>query len=162
MSLYIFIIIILIFGLIVWRQSVATRNPIKGSGIRILLPVIYMLSGFSMLLNPYLQLTRLELLIAICLGVIFSIPMILTTNFEIRHHKNIYTKPNKAFFLSLFVLLVIRLLLSLYIKGIPTYSLSFLFFLVAFTYLLIWRFATFIKYRMLLNQVNSESFISNE
>uniref|UniRef100_UPI00403F6852 CcdC protein domain-containing protein n=1 Tax=Bacillus sp. FSL K6-1003 TaxID=2954675 RepID=UPI00403F6852 len=157
MSLYIFIIIIFIFGLVVWRRSVAIKNPIKGTGIRILLPVIYMLPGFSMLLNPNLQLTRLELLTALCLGVFFSIPMILTTNFEIRHHKNIYTKPNRAFFLSLIVLLVIRLLLSLYLKGIPTYSLSFIFFLVAFTYLLIWRFTTFIKYRKLLNKINSES-----
>ncbi|WP_409341361.1 CcdC family protein [Paenibacillus sp. MBLB4367] len=145
-----FYMVILIFGLVLWRRTRAMRVPIKGSGIRIFLPLLFMSFGFLQLSNPDIHVTVAEAAVTVALGLLLSVPMILTTNYELREDGNIYAKRSKAFVAALAGLLIIRLGLRSYIGGIDQSTLIFLFFLLAVCYLVPWRVASFVKYRSVL------------
>ncbi|RAV21788.1 CcdC family protein [Paenibacillus contaminans] len=142
--------IVAVFGLILWRRTRAMRVPMKGSGLRLVLPPIFMSIGFVQLSSPDIHVTLEEALVTIALGLLLSIPMIVTTNYEIREDGNIYAKRSKAFIAALAGLLVIRLALRNYIGGIDQATMLFLFFLLAVCYIVPWRIVSFVKYRSVL------------
>ena len=138
---------ILIIGLVFWRRTRAMVRPIQGSGIKILIPMLYMLPGISFFLNLHLQLKLWEIGVASLLGVLLSVPLILTTNYEVRQDGQIYAQKSKSFFIALIAVVAIRIVLRQYISGMDPAALSTLFFTVAFSYVVPWRIASFIKYR---------------
>lgn len=144
------LIMVLVFGLILWRRTRAMHVPIKGSGWRMLIPLLILSAGFAQLANPDLHPTVTEEWAAVGLGLLLSLPMIMTTNFEVREDGHIYAKKSVAFIISLVGLLVFRLVLRSYIDGIDAMTLSYLFFLVAVCYIVPWRLASFIKFRKVM------------
>jgi membrane protein CcdC involved in cytochrome C biogenesis len=146
-TLSIYGIMILVFGLVFWRRTRAMFHPIQGSGIKILLPILYLLPAFSLFSKIPLQLKVWEIGIASTIGLLLAIPLVLTTNYEIRQDKQIYARKNKTFFVSLIAVVAIRFLLRQFISGLDPASLGLLFFTVAFSYVVPWRIASFIKFR---------------
>lgn len=80
------------FGLILWRRTRAMVRPIKGSGLRILLPLLYMSPAFSVVIQPSVHMTTMEIIVSVIFGIILSIPLIYTTGYEIREDGKIYAK----------------------------------------------------------------------
>ena len=71
------------------------HKPIKGSGKRILWPLLFLtpvLYGFGPV-HPAI----LQVVIAVFIGVLFSVPLIVLTNYERRDDGNIYTKKVLSF-----------------------------------------------------------------
>ncbi|MHC0038354.1 cytochrome c biogenesis protein CcdC [Pseudoneobacillus sp. C159] len=144
----IFGIMFLVFGLIIWRRIKESHRPIKGSGIRILLPILSLVPVLYIFSQPPLQLTIWEIGVAASLGVLLAIPLVMTTNYEIRQDGQIYAQKNKSFFIALVAVLAIRIVARQYISEMDPASLSMLFITVAFSYITIWRTASFVKFKM--------------
>jgi membrane protein CcdC involved in cytochrome C biogenesis len=140
-------IIIMIAGLVIWRRTRAMVRPIKGSGIKILLPILYLMPGISAFMNLHLQAKIWEIGVASLIGLLLAVPLVLTTNYEIRQDGQIYAQKNKTFFIALVAVLVIRIVLRQFISGLDSASLMMLFFTVAFSYVVPWRIASFVKFR---------------
>ncbi|MBL0388201.1 cytochrome c biogenesis protein CcdC [Tumebacillus sp. ITR2] len=141
---------VLFFGLMMWRRTAAMRRPIKGKGYGMIWPLaILLLPGVMIFANPVqpFQGSWWEILAAVGLGGILSIPMILTTQYEKRDDGLIYAKQSKAFLFAIFGVVLIRLALKEYITGLDPMTLNGLFFLTAFVYLLLWRITSFMKFR---------------
>jgi membrane protein CcdC involved in cytochrome C biogenesis len=141
-------IIIMIAGLVFWRRTRAMVRPIQGSGLEILLPILYLMPGVSAFLNLQLQLKIWEFGIASLIGVLLAVPLVLTTNYEIRQDGQIYAQKNKVFFIALIAVLVIRITLRQFISGLDPASLAMLFFTVAFSYVVPWRIVSFVKFKL--------------
>src|SRR4051812_257292 len=107
-------IMIVIVGLVVWSRTKAMVKPIKGSGIKLLLPILYISPVFTLFSELPLQLKVWEIGIAAVFGVLLSIPLMFTTNYEIRHDGQIYAQKNKSFFIALIAIAAIRIVLRQY------------------------------------------------
>lgn len=140
-------IMVVIIGLVFWRRTRAMVHPIKGSGIKILLPILYLLLGLYALSNLPSQLKIWEMAIAAVIGVLLAVPLMLTTNYEIRQDGQIYAQKNKTFFIALIAIVAIRIVLRQFISGMAPASLTILFFTVACSYIVPWRIVSFVKYR---------------
>lgn len=151
-------IMIVIVGLVFWRRTRAMFHPIKGSGIKILLPILYLLPAISAFMQMQLQLKIWEIAVASLIGVMLSVPLLLTTNYEIRQDGQIYAQKNKSFFIALIAVVAIRFVARQYISGMDPASLSMLFFTVAFSYVVPWRVVSFVKFR----KVKQSQTLSNE
>lgn len=136
-----------IFALVFWRRTRAMIRPIQGSGIKILLPILYMLPGVYAFTSLPLHVKPWEIGIASLIGLILAIPLIVTTNYEIRQDVQIYAQKNISFFIALIAVLVIRIVLRQFISGLDATSLAMLFFTVAFSYVVPWRIASYLKFR---------------
>lgn len=140
-------IIIMIAGLVFWRRTRAIVRPIKGSGIKILLPILYLMPGISAFMNLQLKIKIWEIGAASLIGLLLAVPLVWTTNYEIRQDGQIYAQKNKTFFIALVAVLLIRIVLRQFISGLDSASLMMLFFTVAFSYVVPWRIASFVKFR---------------
>ncbi|OIK04286.1 cobalamin biosynthesis protein CbiX [Bacillus sp. MUM 116] len=140
-------IMAVIIGLVIWRRTRAMVRPIQGSGIKILLPIIYILPVFSLFSQYQLQVKIWEFAVASLIGILLSVPLMLTTNYEIRQDGHIYAQKNKSFFIALIAVVAIRIVLRQVIPGMDPASLSMLFFTVAFSYILPWRIVSFVKFK---------------
>lgn len=120
----------------------------------LLLPPLGMSTGFSMFIIPAMRVPPGWALAAFAAGALFlSVPLIRTSEFEIRNRK-IYLKRSKAFMVILIVLLALRLSLHSYIgQYVSVAETASLFFLLAFGMLLPWRIAMFIQYQRTLERV---------
>ncbi|KEO82283.1 cytochrome c biogenesis protein CcdC [Tumebacillus flagellatus] len=146
-------IFLVFFGLMVWRRTSAMRRPIKGKGYNMIWPLIFLLlPGPMLFLNPQqsFQGNVWEVLAAIAIGVLLSIPMIWTTQYEVREDGLIYAKQSKMFLVALVGVVVIRLVLKEYITGLDQMTLGGLFYLMALVYVLLWRITSFLKFRRVL------------
>lgn len=86
---------------------------------------------------------------AFLVGMVLSIPLILTSRFEIVG-QDVYLKRSKAFFIILLGLLIIRLIIKIVINDSFTpIQTGGLFFLLAFGMLVPWRIAMLYMYRQL-------------
>lgn len=143
--------VLAIIALVMWRRISATKRPIKGSGVRFLLPLLFICFGFTMFTNPQLNVSLhfTEILVSLAVGVVMSIPLILTTNYEVRSDGNIYAKKSVAFIVSLVVLVALRMALRAYLHQFDSMTLYAMFYLVAVGYVAPWRIASFVKYRMI-------------
>lgn len=125
------------------------RQKKPASAKSIILPPFFMATGFAMFLFPEAQLPPKFDIAAFVVGLFFSIPLILTSRFEIIG-EDIYLKRSRAFFFILSGLLVIRLIIKLVINDSFTpIQTGGLFFLLAFGMLLPWRIAMLFMFRKL-------------
>lgn len=140
-------IMVMVLGLVFWRRTREMFRPIQGSGIKILLPILYLLPVLSLFSELPLQLKIWQMGAASLIGVLLAVPLVLTTNYEIRQDGQIYAQKNKTFFIALIAVVAIRIVARQYISGMDQASLTMLFFIVAFSYVVIWRIASFVKFR---------------
>jgi membrane protein CcdC involved in cytochrome C biogenesis len=66
--------ILVIFGLVLWRRTRAMVRPIKGSGLRILLPLLYMSPALAVVIQPSVHMTSIEIVVSVIFGIILSVP----------------------------------------------------------------------------------------
>ena len=93
--------LLVIFGLIPWRRTRAMVRPIKGSGLRILLPLLYMSPALSVVIQPSVHMTSIEIAFSVIFGIVLSVPLIYTTSYEIRDDGKIYAKKSIGFVIAL-------------------------------------------------------------
>lgn len=141
----ILIIVILIAALNFARQIYSMYRPIKGNGFRILATLFYLSPGAALFINPNAVLTPIEMVIAVAIGCMISIPLILATTYERRSDGNIYVKKSLAFvilFISFFGLRwVLRGMVDM-----DSDSRMLLFFISACSYLIPWKVVSFLKF----------------
>ncbi|QFG00003.1 cytochrome c biogenesis protein CcdC [Psychrobacillus glaciei] len=140
-------LIIIIAILVLWRKGRSMYRPIKGNGKRILLPILYFFPALGLLFSPNMHVTWIWSSIAILVGMILSIPLIWTTQFEIREDQCIYAKKNISFFVAFIIILAIRFILRRYLNEIDPSNVMALFMIVAISYIIPWRLISFLKFR---------------
>ncbi|WP_330948988.1 CcdC family protein [Virgibacillus sp. MG-45] len=133
----------------------AAKKP--ASVKKILLPPLFMSTGALMFVFPPFQVSLLQVIEAMSVGVVFSFFLIKSSKFEIRGNA-IYLIPSKSFIFILFGLLVVRIVLKLYLgKTISLGETSGMFFLLAFGMILSWRIAMLYKFKKLENQLHTKN-----
>lgn len=119
---------------------------------KIVLPPIFMSTGFLMFLYTPTRIDLTYAFIAFLIGIFFSYPLIVTSEFQKKEDK-VYLKRSKLFIIILLGLVLLRIglreYINLYINVIQT---SGLFFIMAFGMLLPWRLAMLVKFRKLNRQ----------
>ncbi|WP_226034851.1 CcdC family protein [Aquibacillus saliphilus] len=130
--------------LMVFIRLKASQKP---TGVlRIILPPLFMSTGALMFLFPFFQVSLEQALEAIIVGVIFSIFLIKTSNFEKRQGQ-VYLIPSKIFIVILIGLLIFRIIIKLIVsQSIPVGETSGMFYLLAFGMIISWRIAMLIKF----------------
>ncbi|MFC9598960.1 CcdC protein domain-containing protein [Peribacillus butanolivorans] len=142
--------VIIIAVLVLWRRTRAMYRPIKGNGTRILLPILFLLLSFILvILNPKAHVAGWEWVCAGIFGFLLSIPLIWTTNYELRSDQHIYAVRSKSFIITFLIVLIFRFLLRDYLKWLGPETEASLFMTVALGYILPWRIISFIKFRQL-------------
>ncbi len=122
---------------------------------KIILPPIFMSTGALMFIHPMFRVSAAEFFEALIVGMIFSIFLIKTSNFEIREN-DIYLKRSKAFAFILIGLLVIRIVMKLYLStSIDIGELSGMFWILAFGMIVPWRVAMYFTFKKVKNQLDS-------
>lgn len=156
MTLYAILFMILAFFMAIFALFVRMKAMEKPANTRkILIPPLAMSTGFIMFVYPPVrEITSLEVLEALVVGMLFSIILIKTSSFEIRG-KDIYMKRSKAFLFILLGLLTIRITVKL---ALGTYFdfevLAGMFFILAFGMILPWRIAMYVKFKEVERQLN--------
>ncbi len=142
------IIAIFMFVTVIIVRLRAAKKPV--SSMKIIAPPLFMSTGFAMFHFPEVVTPLSYDLIAFCVGTLFSIPLILSSRFEIVDNE-IYLRRSKAFIGILLALFVIRLIVKLYVGDVFTpMQTAGLFFVLAFGMIVPWRVAMFITYRQKL------------
>lgn len=125
-------------------RSKASKRPATVK--KIILPPLFMSTGALMFIFPYFQVSWWQVLEAVSVGMVFSIFLIITSNFEVKG-KDIYLKPSKVFIFILIFLLVLRICLKMYLgQSISIGETSGMFYLLAFGMLVTWRIAMLVKF----------------
>nr|WP_251136406.1 cytochrome c biogenesis protein CcdC [Exiguobacterium sp. s122] len=126
----------------------ASAHPTNAK--KILLPPLAMSTGMLQFLVPAFRLTWLEVGEALLVGLIFSIFLIKTSNFEKRDGE-VYLSRSKAFFIVVFVLLAIRTAMKAFIGGeVNVFATGGLFYLIAWGMIVPWRIAMYQKYKQIM------------
>ncbi|MEX3748249.1 MULTISPECIES: CcdC family protein [Lysinibacillus] len=145
----------LIIGLLILVRRIRSMyKPTKGRGGRLIFPLLFLTPGFSLFLNASGHVTYLQLSIAIFLGVGFSIPLILWSDYEIRNDGLIYAKKSSAFIITFSIMIALRYYFRQHISSIEPGTLNMLIYLLIICYLIPWRIACYIKYKKVLKQKN--------
>lgn len=133
--------------LVIFVRMRRQNKPVSAKSI--ILPPLFMATGFAMFFLPEAATPPMYDFTAFLVGMVFSVPLILTSRFEIVG-QDVYLKRSKAFFVILMGLLVIRLIIKLIINDSFTpLQTGGLFFLLAFGMLVPWRIAMLYMYRQL-------------
>ena len=133
----------------------ATKKPTNSK--KIILPPLFMSTGALMFLHPFFRVTLAETLEALLAGLLFSVFLIKTSNFEVKEQE-IYLKRSKAFAYILIGLLVIRITAKLVLSSqIEVGALSGMFWILAFGMIVPWRIAMYIKYKKLHNRLQFQA-----
>ncbi|MGO4695640.1 CcdC family protein [Paenibacillus sp. 2TAB26] len=148
-----YMMIAFIAVLVLWRRTRSMYRPIRGNGIRLLIPLLFIIPGLSLIINPNVNEPAWAFGIAFGLGVIFSIPLIWTTNYEVRDDNLIYSKKNWGFIAAFIGIVFIRFALRQELSDLDPQGKTALFMLVAFGYIIPWRVFSFIKFRRVANQL---------
>lgn len=134
-------------------RSKASKKPTNAK--RILLPPFFMSTGALMFLFPPFRVPMIEVILALVIGMLFSIFLIKSTHMEVKNEE-IYLKPSKYFIFLLVILLIIRLLLkSLVSAQISLGETSGIFFLLAFGMIITWRLSMYIQYKKLVKKLKN-------
>lgn len=155
------ILIIAMVALGIWMKQRKAKKPIKGNGSRLLIPLLFFVVMCGLFV---LQLTHLpqnnfeipnlwEFIMAFILGIVFGIPLLIKTNYEVREDGFIYTKPSKGFIYIFVALVLIRIGLKEYFQTLDPIALACLSLTLALSYLGIWRIGAFLKYRRVWNSI---------
>ncbi|TXK81482.1 CcdC protein domain-containing protein [Paenibacillus sp. N3.4] len=141
---------ILIFVLILRGQLRGMQTPIKKSGIPLLLPILYISTSLLQLMDPNLRVQGQQVFLALFIGLVISIPLILTTNFEVRNNGSAFIKRNKVVFMILITVFALRFIFVSLVPTSDSSTLAFLCNLVTLSYIVIWRSVSFMKFRRTL------------
>ncbi|MBS4172630.1 cytochrome c biogenesis protein CcdC [Bacillus sp. FJAT-49736] len=134
-------------AMVIFIRLKASNKPVSVK--KIILPPIFMSTGFLMFVVPYFRLSFGEVAEAVVVGMVFSTLLIKTSRFEVREN-DIFLKRSKAFPFILIGLLVIRIVMKVVLSSeIDLGQLSGMFFLLAFGMILPWRIAMYLQYRKL-------------
>ncbi|OCA83735.1 hypothetical protein A8F95_12065 [Bacillus wudalianchiensis] len=144
---------------VIFVRMKAAKKPTSAN--KIMLPPLFMSTGALMFVLPEFRVTPSELLEAVVVGMLFSILLIKTSNFEIRDD-DIYLKRSKAFPIILMSLLIIRIVGKVVLSStIHLGQLSGMFFILAFSMIVPWRIAMYRQYRSLRTKLDEESLNEN-
>lgn len=126
-------------------RSKAAKRPVSVKAI--ILPPVFMSTGAFMFIFEEFRVPLLQVLEALAVGMVFSIILIRTTNFEMRDGA-IFMKRSKAFVYILFGLLIVRLVGKLVLSStIDIGELGGMFWILAFGMIVPWRITMLVKYR---------------
>jgi membrane protein CcdC involved in cytochrome C biogenesis len=143
--------ILVIFGLVLWRRTRAMVRPIKGSGLRILLPLLYMSPALSVVIQPSVHMTSIEIVVSVIFGIVLSVPLIYTTGYEIREDGKIYAKKSIGFVIALICVFIIRRLVNNFLPHIDALTLNALSIISLFVYIGLWRIISYTKFKKVYN-----------
>ncbi|WP_377865352.1 CcdC family protein [Bacillus sp. R86525] len=142
--------------LIFWRRYRSMYKPIKGTGKRILWPLLFLTPGILLFFGP-VHPAILQVTIAASIGVIFAIPLIVLTSYERREDGNIYTKKSAAFLITFIGIVILRYGSRQYIVDLDQQTIGLLFYVVAVSYIIPWRIACYIKFRKVWRENNNHA-----
>lgn len=129
----------------------AAKRPISPK--RIILPPLFMSTGALMFLFEEFRVPWPQVLESVCVGMLFSIVLIKTTNFEEREDK-LFVKKSRAFLFILFGLLIVRFVAKLILSSsIDVGELGGMFWILAFGMIVPWRIGMLVKYYKLKNTI---------
>ncbi|MFC5446749.1 CcdC protein domain-containing protein [Paenibacillus aestuarii] len=145
------VIIVLVF----WLRTRRSRRPIRNKGYGMLIPLVILLIVFGLSIHsmtlipnhPFILPAWWEMCAAALLGVGLGSLMLYHTGYEKREDGQVYAKPNKNFKFVLIAVIIIRVALSQYFKGLDYVELSLLTMVMAFLYICVWRVGSFLKFR---------------
>ncbi len=142
-------IVALLMGIVASFVRVkASARPTNAK--KILIPPLAMSTGMLQFLVPAFRLTWLEVGEALLVGLIFSVFLIKTSNFEKRNGE-VYLSRSKAFFIVVFVLLAIRTAMKAFIGAeVNIFATGGLFYLIAWGMIVPWRIAMYQKYKQIM------------
>jgi membrane protein CcdC involved in cytochrome C biogenesis len=143
--------ILVIFGLVLWRRTRAMVRPIKGSGLRILLPLLYMSPALAVVIQPSVHMTSIEIVVSVIFGIILSVPLIYTTGYEVREDGKIYAKKSIGFVIALICVFIIRRLVTNFLPHIDVLTLNALSIISLFVYIGLWRIISYSKFKKVYN-----------
>lgn len=136
-------------------RTKAAKRPISPK--RIILPPLFMSTGALMFLFEEFRVPFPQVIEAICVGLLFSVVLIITTNFEEKDDK-LYVKKSKAFLIILFSLLIIRFVAKLILSSsINVGELGGMFWILAFGMIVPWRIGMLVKYLKLKKSMEISS-----
>ncbi|HLR15911.1 MAG TPA: cytochrome c biogenesis protein CcdC [Bacillota bacterium] len=128
----------------IFVRAKAAKNPTTVK--KIILPPLFMSTGALMFLFPTFQLSFYQVIEAFGVGMICSIFLIRTSNFEIQNNE-IYLIPSKAFIIIISILLIIRIGMKLMFGQVIAFGeLSGMFYLLALGMIGTWRVAMLVKF----------------
>ncbi|WP_241243072.1 CcdC protein domain-containing protein [Paenibacillus whitsoniae] len=145
------VVIILVF----WLRSRRSDRPIRNKGFNMLIPVVILLVVFGFSISSLMHIPNQpfhapalwEDLCAVVLGAVLGSIMLYHTGYEKREDGEVYGKPNKNFKYVLIAIIVIRVVLSQYLKSLNYTEFTTLTMVMAYVYICVWRIGSFVKYR---------------
>ena len=146
-------ILSLVIGVVFATSIIIVRIKLSNrptNAKKILLPPLFMSTGFFMFISPATRVPAIEAIGAFLIGMVFSILLIKTSKFHKRNGE-IFLKRSKAFIVILVGLLIVRTLIKIFMEQeINVGQTGGLFFILAFGMILPWRIAMYIMYKRLL------------
>lgn len=131
-------------------RSKAAKKPV--TSLKIILPPLFMSTGALMFIFEEFRVSPIQVVEALVVGMLFSIILIKTTNFE-RKDGAIYMKRSKTFLFILLGLLIVRLVGKLLLSStIDVGELGGMFWILAFGMIVPWRIGMFAKYHKLTQE----------
>lgn len=126
---------------VIFIRKRASKAPLTMR--KVVIPPIAMSTGALMYVFPYFRLTTFEIFEAVAVGLVFSIVLIVTTQYEARDNE-LYVKQSKWFPVILLTLLVLRIVYkSILSISISPGEIGGMFFLLAFVMIAMWRASMF-------------------
>ncbi|RCW70610.1 CcdC family protein [Saliterribacillus persicus] len=142
--------VIMAVGMIFIRMR-ASKRPTNVK--RIILPPVFMSTGAAMFIFEYFRVAWIQVIEAFFVGAVFSILLILTTKFE-KRDGDIFLIPSKWFIVTLFGLLLIRIVLKAILgQHISLGETGGMFFILAFGMIITWRISMLFKYLRIVNKI---------
>ncbi len=136
-------------------RTKAAKKPISPK--RIILPPLFMSTGALMFLFEEFRVPWTQVFESLFVGMLFSIVLIKTTNFEEKDDK-LYVKKSRAFLFILFGLLIVRFVAKLILSSsIDVGELGGMFWILAFGMIVPWRIGMLVKYYKLENTIEKTS-----
>jgi len=126
------------------------RRPIRGNGIRLLIPLLFLLPLIALAFNQNVHEPAWAYMAAFGLGIALSIPLIWTTHYEVREDNRIYARKNWGFVAAFLGIVIIRFALRQELSGMDPADSMALFVTVALGYIIPWRIVSFIRFRRLV------------
>ncbi|MCR8644934.1 cytochrome c biogenesis protein CcdC [Paenibacillus sp. N1-5-1-14] len=145
-------IIVVVAILILWRRTKSMYRPMSRNPIRILTPLLFLIPGLLFLEGTIAHLSVNEIVYPALIGFVMSIPLILTTSYEIREDGHIYSKKSIAFFVTFLIILSLRFFLRSYIQELDAQNFFAIVLIMGICYLVPWRIASFIKFLKILEE----------
>jgi len=140
-------IAILVVLLVLWRRTRSMFRPIRGNGLRLIRPLLFLIPCLFLIVNPKAHGPAWEWLAAIGIGLLLSLPLIYTTNYERREDNGIYAVKNNGFFASFLIVVAIRFLLRDFLGGMEPETMYSLFMTLLIAYIVPWRIVSYYKFR---------------